>query len=191
MALIKCKECGGEVSSKARACPKCGAAPQVSNTVRYGGGFLGGIVIIAMASSLFSDKEPRNQKSVEPPAELVASESPTKPVTTDYAQVHIEASADEIANLYNKNTVAADDKYKGKRIEVRAVVDSINTDFSDDVYIVLRGGGNQFQYPRAVLSDSEHATAAELSKGQKIKVLCTGDGDVMKSAMLKDCSIAR
>lgn len=25
MALIKCKECGGEVSTKAKACPKCGA----------------------------------------------------------------------------------------------------------------------------------------------------------------------
>lgn len=26
MALIKCKECGGEVSSKAKTCPKCGAS---------------------------------------------------------------------------------------------------------------------------------------------------------------------
>ncbi|EGT5713139.1 zinc-ribbon domain-containing protein [Cronobacter dublinensis] len=25
MALIKCKECGAEVSSKADVCPKCGA----------------------------------------------------------------------------------------------------------------------------------------------------------------------
>jgi predicted amidophosphoribosyltransferase len=25
MALKKCKECGGEVSSAAKACPKCGA----------------------------------------------------------------------------------------------------------------------------------------------------------------------
>lgn len=25
MALVKCRECGGEVSTEARACPKCGA----------------------------------------------------------------------------------------------------------------------------------------------------------------------
>jgi len=28
MALIKCHECGNDVSSEAQACPKCGAAPQ-------------------------------------------------------------------------------------------------------------------------------------------------------------------
>jgi hypothetical protein len=28
MALIKCKECGEKVSSKAKACPKCGAKPK-------------------------------------------------------------------------------------------------------------------------------------------------------------------
>lgn len=27
MALIECKECGGPISSEAKACPKCGAAP--------------------------------------------------------------------------------------------------------------------------------------------------------------------
>ena len=27
MALIKCKECGEKVSSKAKACPSCGAKP--------------------------------------------------------------------------------------------------------------------------------------------------------------------
>lgn len=27
MAMVKCKECGGQVSSSAKACPTCGAAP--------------------------------------------------------------------------------------------------------------------------------------------------------------------
>lgn len=27
MAIVKCKECGAEVSTKAKACPKCGAKP--------------------------------------------------------------------------------------------------------------------------------------------------------------------
>ena len=43
MALVKCKECGNEVSRKAKACPKCGAPPPKS-----WGGFavLGGAVIV-------------------------------------------------------------------------------------------------------------------------------------------------
>ena len=27
MALVKCKECGGDVAKQAKACPKCGAPP--------------------------------------------------------------------------------------------------------------------------------------------------------------------
>jgi hypothetical protein len=30
MALVKCKECGGDVSTQARACPKCGRIRQSS-----------------------------------------------------------------------------------------------------------------------------------------------------------------
>jgi hypothetical protein len=30
MALVKCKECGSEVSTQARACPKCGRIQQSS-----------------------------------------------------------------------------------------------------------------------------------------------------------------
>jgi hypothetical protein len=30
MALVKCRECGGEVSTQARACPKCGKIRQSS-----------------------------------------------------------------------------------------------------------------------------------------------------------------
>lgn len=34
MALVKCRECGGEVSTAAAACPKCGAKPASSISAR-------------------------------------------------------------------------------------------------------------------------------------------------------------
>ena len=34
MALIKCSECGNEVSDRAKSCPKCGCPIQTDNTVR-------------------------------------------------------------------------------------------------------------------------------------------------------------
>lgn len=33
MALVKCKECGADVSSKAAACPKCGAKPTKKTSI--------------------------------------------------------------------------------------------------------------------------------------------------------------
>lgn len=56
MALIKCKECGSEVSSKAEACPKCGA--KIASKPMGCGSIIGvailGIVIISTFSSIFS-----------------------------------------------------------------------------------------------------------------------------------------
>ena len=56
MALIKCKECGTEVSSKAETCPKCGArvaAKPMGCGTFIGVIFLGGI-IVSVFSSIFS-----------------------------------------------------------------------------------------------------------------------------------------
>jgi hypothetical protein len=56
MALIKCKECGAEVSSKAETCPKCGArvaAKPMGCGTLVGVVLLGGI-IISVFSSIFS-----------------------------------------------------------------------------------------------------------------------------------------
>lgn len=66
MALLKCKECGGEVSSKAEACPKCGARVAVKS---MGCGTLIGIlilggVIISAYSSIFSSGSSSKTSSV-------------------------------------------------------------------------------------------------------------------------------
>lgn len=60
MALIKCKECGNEVSSKAKTCPKCGA--RVAAKPIGCGSLIGvvilGIIILASLSSIFSSTAP-------------------------------------------------------------------------------------------------------------------------------------
>jgi len=64
MALIKCKECGNEISDKARSCPRCGAhhgaAVGVSSptAIRIGGIFfilLGAIDISLCFAGLLDD----------------------------------------------------------------------------------------------------------------------------------------
>lgn len=68
MALIKCKECGNEISTKAEACPKCGVriTPEkmgCGKTVVVA--FLG-IVIIAAMSSIFSPSSDSSAAKQEP-----------------------------------------------------------------------------------------------------------------------------
>ncbi|MCB1898091.1 hypothetical protein [Cognatazoarcus halotolerans] len=62
MAMIKCKECGGEVSSKADACPKCGFRLKAKPSGCIVGFFklVGAIVGLMVAISFLSGGEKRD-----------------------------------------------------------------------------------------------------------------------------------
>lgn len=51
-----------------------------------------------------------------------------------------EVSAQQLAQAYDRNTVAADQQFKGKRFRVSGVVESINTDIFGDPYVTLLAG---------------------------------------------------
>jgi hypothetical protein len=61
--MVKCKECGGEVSSKADACPKCGvrlkAKPSgcIVGLFKLVGGIVGAIIGLMVAISLLSGSD--------------------------------------------------------------------------------------------------------------------------------------
>ena len=63
MALVKCKECGKEISDKAESCPHCGA-PQKKKSTQYGCGTLifFGIIVLVLAG-MFSSKDPSTTPS--------------------------------------------------------------------------------------------------------------------------------
>lgn len=76
MALIKCKECGNEISSKAETCPKCGVrlkpgpgaksgAGSIISLFTLTGGLVGAVVGLVIAVSLLS-----NKNSVTPTRQL-------------------------------------------------------------------------------------------------------------------------
>lgn len=70
MALTTCKECGGQVSTEAKACPKCGAD---RSPTKYGCGTL--IFLFIMAAILISAFKPDPPpKPPETPAQKAARE---------------------------------------------------------------------------------------------------------------------
>lgn len=99
-------------------------------------------------------------------------------------------SAQQLAQAYDRNTVAADQQFKGKRFKVTGVVGSINTDMFGSPYVTLRGGVNQFMEPQFELDDVHADYAAGLQSGMRIGLICTGGGDVAKTPMSKDCEPA-
>lgn len=98
-------------------------------------------------------------------------------------------TAQALASSYDANTVAADARFKGKRFKVTGTVSDINTDFSGDPYVTLRGGVNQFMEPQFGFDKSDSGQLAALSKGSKVTMVCTGKGDIAKTPMSEDCSL--
>ncbi|WP_137819599.1 hypothetical protein [Pseudomonas sp. 2FG] len=98
-----------------------------------------------------------------------------------------EYTAQQMAAEYERNTVAADQHFKGRRFKVTGVVDSINTDLFGKPYVTLRGGVNQFMEPQFKLSDAHANYAAGLQQGMRITLICKGRGDVAKTPMSDEC----
>src|SRR5271155_824244 len=78
VAIKKCKECGGLVSTKAKTCPQCGAP--VKRGTSAGVGCLAIIVVvIVIAAAMNSDKTTTNEPSPQSDAAKPSESSITPP----------------------------------------------------------------------------------------------------------------
>ena len=98
-----------------------------------------------------------------------------------------EVSAFDLAREYEQNTVAADQKFKGKRFRVTGTVVDINTDFLGNPYLVLSGGVNQFSNPQFEFDKKLVNSIANLRKGEQVVLVCEGKGDIAKTPMSDSC----
>jgi TPR repeat protein len=112
----------------------------------------------------------------------------TQDVTQSSEPAALPVSAEKLFEDYQKNEVAADQIYKDRILSVSGRVKSINKDFADDIYLVL-DTSNEFESVQALLRSSEESRAASLSRGEFLTVVCTGNGMIIGSPMLKDCLI--
>ena len=122
-----------------------------------------------------------------------AAEAQAAQQTADGAQAEagslLEVTANEMAQAYATNTVAADQSLKGKRFKVSGTVVEISTDFLGDPYITLRGGVNEFMEPQFSFDKSQLSGIGQLRPGQRVSLACTGAGDIAKSPMSKECTL--
>lgn len=98
----------------------------------------------------------------------------------------IKVSASELASAYKKNEVAADEKYKNKKIEISGEIESIDSGVGDEPRIRLQSGE---LFVAVTLEGISKAEAKKLNKGDKLTAVCKGDGEIIGSPQLKDCKI--
>lgn len=115
---------------------------------------------------------------------------PEKPKT----RKGFKLSAAALIAAYEANEVAADEKFKGKLIEVTGVVDTIAKDIMGDPYVTL-GSDKEFEFAhvQAMFPADAAKQLAGLRKGQTLTVQCTGGGKVINvighDCLLKPASV--
>lgn len=125
MALVKCKECGSEVSTEAKACPKCGAKPPKKV------GLLGWIAVLFVGVVVYQCTSQSSRTSVaDKPAEVAV---PSKPKMTP------EQAAKAVA------PIVKDFKLNRDKIEKVSFYTAPNTNIYDDhlsTYLVVDDTGH-------------------------------------------------
>lgn len=87
----------------------------------------------------------------------------------------IVVSAREIASDYDDNKAAADQKYKGKILEVSGIVASIDSSVGDQAIVQL-AGKKEIPFITALGNNDFNQYTTTLKKGQNVVLICEGDG---------------
>jgi hypothetical protein len=100
----------------------------------------------------------------------------------------LQVNAETLFSAYKRNEIAADELYKGRILEVEGRVSQIRKDFTGAAILELVTE-NRFETVDAHLKEDSVSFAGTLSPGFYVTVLCRGNGMIVGSPMLKDCSI--
>ncbi len=174
MAIQKCHDCGGMVSSEANACPACGApvkkAP-IEKRQNHISTFAGLVIIVGVVTW------------------GVMCDSPSRPVIThEKEEIHPDAApairlpAVNLFSDYAANEVSADQQYKGKLVEVSGAIRKIGKDFTGSPFIIIGGddlNGVQCMFPR-----SDDSPVAQVREGQNVTVRGRVSGKILGSVLL-------
>jgi len=142
------------------------------------------IVLIAWGSSGDKkDQETKQTNTQQPASQQQAKQAPP-------AEQVVTVSPEQIAKDYKANEVAADNKYKGKLVQVSGEVDKIGKDITDTMYVVIKGDSSNFTDVQCFFNKDKADQLAQLQKGQSltIKGKCNG---LMMNVLIKDCEIIK
>jgi len=208
-SLIECPECSESISNQSVSCTNCGfpiarsgslsnSVPPplpreniVANEVQTSQPHKGHkqasftqVIIVLVAASIFfyffigSDQ---NETLLATAADQI-TETPAE------ATIEIETTAEKMVDAYEANEVNADNVFKDRVIKIVGIVDSIDSNFSDDAVVRLSSGDEYSFNTVRTSGDAEfHNQAITLNKGNKVTLICIGDGEVIGSPLLTDC----
>ncbi len=213
MALVKCEECGKEISSNVKVCPHCGYKRKKGIWFYIIIVFVIIVVLAILGSNNDKSKVKANSTSQDKSSsstvkkELYLNEVETN-IFNALIQNQVEAlinegtpifsndeniviprviSANTIQLEYEKNEINADNLFKNKLLLVSGKVINISKSSSNEPYLSLSGGTNPYMTPSARMKKDYIDWAANLSKGTEVQMICEINNFVIGSVKLHNC----
>ena len=207
MALVKCKECGKEISSTVKVCPSCGYKKKPSKLTYFIviilGVIIGSVYLTnkhdyssietkvqgqQQEKNLFTEIESNLFRAmIEDEIEATADDGESSLVEMNVLTLPQTVTANILQKDYEKNEVKADSEYKNKTLIVTGKIDAIQKDAFNNMLLKLVGGSNMFLTPIATINKKYANWVATLNKGNNVKLVCKGRGFVIGTASLDDC----
>lgn len=101
-------------------------------------------------------------------------DQPTEPEKSATDEPPIPVTAKILTTEYDENELAADGKYKGKRLAVAGKITNIAETFGS--LTVSLEGHDRLQTVMCSFEEAEKASLASLKKGQNVTLIGVGDG---------------
>ena len=126
-------------------------------------------------------------KRIAPQAEKIAKAAAAASAEKELQATAVTVSSMQLWSDYQANEVAADNQYKGKKVLVSGTVASIDKGPFGGLLLRL-ATGNEFMPTTCEMERSEQSELAQLSKGERVRVLCVCRGMVLGGPQLDDCT---
>ena len=140
-----------------------------------------GVILII---GILGEEEPNNiETSVQPASSVTASESKNSKPSVEVIEIDYRTLYDE----YEENSIAADEKYKGKTLKITGEIDEISKDIFHKPFITI-----QLEYLKNIrlnFKNTEEPKLAQLSKGQTITVTGKCKGMTILDVGLEKCEL--
>lgn len=179
---VKCKHCGMMLSPSPTMMPPPrpvhGSIMRVVRSVLL---VLTAVMVFGMIAICAGVK-----RTIAPTAARTGSPAAVTGTVQD-GTVEAEVTAEQLAQAYSANELAADNQFRGRWLRVRGRVESIDKDLLDEPKVTLRAKSSLWGVSCG-FEDGWEAQLAGLKKNDDVVVRCLGKGMVI-IPLLESCAL--
>lgn len=144
------------------------------------------VVVLYVIGSSAGNKEGNGQPAAQESAKQQEAQQ-SKPAE----EAAIKVTASQLYSDYEANEVAADAKYKDKKVEITGTISSIGKDLMDTPYVALVVSPNNPVFSvQCMFKKGDESQLAALAKGSDI-TLKGKVGGKLGNVLINDCSLVK